>query len=178
MLWVGRRTDDRHRFEGVGRPAEPSSWLSRTSLSSRASAVRVLAAAAFADLGPRRQHQLPCLSPSPPNTHDKLSLDERVHFAHAERDVVHRGERKMATTDTRHPGDHESPRFLSVQEAARILRLSPMTLYRAIEANAFPAIRVRNRIAVPARAIDEMEAAAVDTRSVVDAASWTATMGR
>jgi hypothetical protein len=53
-----------------------------------------------------------------------------------------------------------------------------MTLYRAIDENAFPAIRVRNRLTVPAKAIDDMEEAALETRSVVNAADWVATTSR
>lgn len=74
--------------------------------------------------------------------------------------------------------DQEAPRFYNVREAARILRISPMTLYRAIEENAFPAIRVRNRLAVPAKAIDDMEDAALAKRSAVDAADWAPATGR
>lgn len=54
-----------------------------------------------------------------------------------------------------------------------MLKLSAMTLYRAIQAGEFPAIRVRNRIIVPARAIDEIEQAAVTSNSVVDAVDFT-----
>jgi excisionase family DNA binding protein len=79
---------------------------------------------------------------------------------------------------SQHQDDRESPRFYNVHEAARILRMSPMTLYRAIDQNSFPAVRVRNRLSVPAKAIDEMEAAALGTRSVVDAADWMKTTGR
>lgn len=74
------------------------------------------------------------------------------------------------TSDTQ--GNHQPPRFYTVKEAARILRTSSMTLYRSIAAHEFPAVRVRNRIVVPARAIDEMEAAALETHSVVNAAEW------
>lgn len=73
--------------------------------------------------------------------------------------------------------DRQSPRFYSVHEAARILGTSAMTLYRSIADGEFPAVRVRSRIAVPARAIDEMEAAAMETRSVVHAADWVDTAG-
>lgn len=69
-------------------------------------------------------------------------------------------------------GNAPPPRFYTVGEAAAILRTSTMTLYRAIAANKFPAVRIRNRVVVPARAIDELEAAALDTRSVVNAADW------
>ncbi|UJW32569.1 hypothetical protein L3Q67_01900 [Saccharothrix sp. AJ9571] len=48
-----------------------------------------------------------------------------------------------------------------------------MTIYRAIDADEFPAIRIRGRIVVPASAIDAMEAAATETMSLVDAADFT-----
>nr|WP_086857051.1 helix-turn-helix domain-containing protein [Amycolatopsis lexingtonensis] len=67
----------------------------------------------------------------------------------------------------------DRPRFYRVGEAAAMLNLSAMTLYRAIQAGEFPAIRVRNRIIVPARAIDDIEQAAVTSNSVVDTASFT-----
>lgn len=76
-------------------------------------------------------------------------------------------------TEVSHDKDNGGPpRFYSVHEAARILRISPMTVYRAISENEFPAVKTRRRFSIPAKAIDEMEAAAVDTRSVVDAATW------
>jgi excisionase family DNA binding protein len=76
-------------------------------------------------------------------------------------------------------GQHsqQPPRFYTVHQAAAILGTSTMTLYRSIAANEFPAVRVRNRIIIPARAIDEMEAAAVERRGIVDASGW-ATVAR
>lgn len=59
-------------------------------------------------------------------------------------------------------------RFYTVAEVAAELGLSEPTVYRAIRAGEFPAIRVRGRYVVPARAIDEMENAAVTT-GLVDA---------
>ncbi len=56
-----------------------------------------------------------------------------------------------------------------------MLNLSAMTLYRAIEAGEFPAIRVRKRIIIPARAVDNIEQAAVANNSVVDTADFTTT---
>jgi excisionase family DNA binding protein len=52
-------------------------------------------------------------------------------------------------------------RFFTVAEAAQLLGLSEPTVYRAIHAGEFPAIKVRGRYVVPARAIDEMETAAL-----------------
>jgi len=59
-----------------------------------------------------------------------------------------------------------------VAEAAAILRTCDMTVYRAIRSGEFPAIKVRGRYVIPARALDEMEDAAVKSRTVVDAADW------
>lgn len=50
--------------------------------------------------------------------------------------------------------------------------ISAMTLYRAISAGQFPAIRVRGRLFVPARAVDAMVDAAIAEQTVVDAAGW------
>jgi excisionase family DNA binding protein len=63
-------------------------------------------------------------------------------------------------------------RVYSVQEAARLLGVSDMTLYRQIRAEAFPAIRVGRRFLIPARYLEEMIAAAIETRSVVDPSGW------
>lgn len=83
----------------------------------------------------------------------------------------------MSEVSQRQDGQ-EPPRFYSVHRTAHILGVSPMTVYRAINEGTFPAIRVRNRFAVPAKAIDDMEAAALKARSVVDTADWTDTTGR
>lgn len=65
-----------------------------------------------------------------------------------------------------------APRFYSVTATARILGVSPMTLYREIADGHFPAIRVRNRLVIPAKAVEEMAEAALLTQSVVDASDW------
>lgn len=64
------------------------------------------------------------------------------------------------------------PRFHSVSTAARILGVSPMTLYRLIAEGAFPAIRIRTRLVIPAKAIEDMANAAIAEQSVVDSADW------
>jgi excisionase family DNA binding protein len=66
----------------------------------------------------------------------------------------------------------EAPRFYSVAEVARMLGMSPMTVYRAIAAGEFPAVRIRGRLIVPARAVESMVEAAVAEQAVVDAAGW------
>jgi len=65
-----------------------------------------------------------------------------------------------------------APRFYSVAEVARMFRMSTVTVYRAIAAGDFPAIKVRGRLIVPARAIEAMAEAAVAEQTVVDAAVW------
>lgn len=72
----------------------------------------------------------------------------------------------------RQPG--EAPRFYSVSEVARMLGTSEMTLYRAIKAGQFPAIRIRGRLIVPAKVLDAMTDAAVEQNAAVDAADWVA----
>ena len=69
------------------------------------------------------------------------------------------------------------PRFLNVAEAARILGTHSMTLYRAINAGEFPAVKIRGRYVIPARVLDAMEEAAMSTGAVVDAADWVAGTG-
>lgn len=65
----------------------------------------------------------------------------------------------------------ESPRFYSVAEAARIFGTSEMTLYRAIRDGQFPAVRIRGRYIVPAKAIDSMVDAAMQV-GLVDTSDW------
>lgn len=62
-------------------------------------------------------------------------------------------------------------RFYSVAETAALLGTSEMTVYRAITAGEFPAVKVRGRWIVPAKAIDEIESAAMTT-GAVDAADF------
>lgn len=52
-------------------------------------------------------------------------------------------------------------RFYTVSEAAELLRVSEVTLYREIRESRFPAIKIRGRYVVPARAIDELEHEAI-----------------
>lgn len=64
-------------------------------------------------------------------------------------------------------------RFETVASVARLLDVSEVTIYRAIHAGEFPAIKVRGRYVIPASVVDAMEAAALSTGTVVDAADWT-----
>ncbi len=79
--------------------------------------------------------------------------------------------RKIAPT-TR--AAEEPPLFYSVADAARIFGTSPMTLYRAINAGEFPAVRIRGRLIVPAKAVEAMADAAVAEQTMVDASAWVA----
>lgn len=65
-----------------------------------------------------------------------------------------------------------APYCYTVPEAAQILRVSPMTLYRSIAANEFPAIRVRSRLLIPAKVVDGIVDAAVEGGGLVDVADW------
>ncbi|WP_026425756.1 helix-turn-helix domain-containing protein [Actinokineospora inagensis] len=69
--------------------------------------------------------------------------------------------------DTVMPGV-SSPVFYTVREAAKILRVDPATLYRAIREDGFPALRVRSRYVVPSAALDKLIAEAADTGGLVD----------
>ncbi len=64
------------------------------------------------------------------------------------------------------------PAFFTVNEAARMFRMSEMTLYRAIRDGQFPAVRIRGRLIIPARAIESIVDAAVDNGVLVDARAW------
>ena len=66
----------------------------------------------------------------------------------------------------------EAPKFYSVAEVARMFGLSTMTVYRAIAAGEFPAIKIRGRLIVPARAIEAMAETAAVEQTVIDAAGW------
>lgn len=50
--------------------------------------------------------------------------------------------------------------------------MSSMTLYRAISADEFPAVRIRGRLIVPAKAIEAMVDAAIADQTVIDASGW------
>jgi excisionase family DNA binding protein len=64
------------------------------------------------------------------------------------------------------------PQFYSVTEVAAIFGLSSMTVYRAIAAGEFPAVKIRGSLIVPARAVEAMIEGATEHATMVDAASW------
>ncbi|MDP8969368.1 MAG: helix-turn-helix domain-containing protein [Actinomycetota bacterium] len=72
------------------------------------------------------------------------------------------------------PSATEAPRFYSVAQVAQMFGMSSMTVYRAIAAGEFPAVRIRGRLIVPARAVEAMAEVAVAEHTVVDAAGWVA----
>ncbi|MBN9099400.1 MAG: helix-turn-helix domain-containing protein [Pseudonocardia sp.] len=71
------------------------------------------------------------------------------------------------------PG-HDEPEamFRSVAEVARLCCVSKMTVYRAIAAGEFPAVRIQGRLIVPAKVIEAMAQAAIAGHTTVDAADW------
>ncbi|RBM21660.1 DNA-binding protein [Prauserella sp. PE36] len=62
------------------------------------------------------------------------------------------------------------PVFYTVREAARIVRVDPSTLYRAIREDAFPAVRVRYRYVIPAAALERLISEAAESGRCVDPA--------
>jgi excisionase family DNA binding protein len=69
----------------------------------------------------------------------------------------------------------EAPRtYYSVAETAEIFGMSDQTLYRAINDGQFPAVRVRGRLFVPAKVVDALAKAALQSGGLIDAADWTA----
>src|SRR5881275_1682827 len=64
------------------------------------------------------------------------------------------------------------PRFLTVGQAAKLLGVSAMTIYRAVDEGGFPAVRTRGRISIPAKAIDAMEEVAVSEMRAVDSSEF------
>lgn len=72
------------------------------------------------------------------------------------------------------PAGLDRPLFYKVSEVADMLGTSSVTLYRAIAEGQFPAIRIRTRLVVPAKAIDLLINAAIDQQTVIDVANWAA----
>ena len=71
---------------------------------------------------------------------------------------------------SRSPGI-DRPTFYTVAETAQLLRVDTATIYRAIRANAFPAIRVRSRYVIPAAAFEGMAVQATETGACIDVAA-------
>jgi excisionase family DNA binding protein len=65
---------------------------------------------------------------------------------------------------------NKSPAFYTVPEAARVLRVTPATIYRAIRDDAFPAVRIRTRYVIPTAAVERLAAEAAESGGCVDVA--------
>lgn len=81
----------------------------------------------------------------------------------------------VSTQLTAPPSEHAppaGPRFYSVPQTARMIGTAPVTLYRAIRDGEFPAVRIRGRLIIPARAIEAMIDTAIADQTVVDASGW------
>lgn len=70
------------------------------------------------------------------------------------------------------PQDRIARLFLTVGEAAETLRVDAATIYRAIREDAFPVVRLRGRYLIPARAVESMAEAAVETGGCFDVADF------
>jgi hypothetical protein len=66
------------------------------------------------------------------------------------------------------------PLAVSIEQAAGMIGVSYNTLWRAVSANQFPGVRVRDRIIIPIKAIHALLNAAATSGELVDAAEWTA----
>ncbi|WP_158841176.1 helix-turn-helix domain-containing protein [Saccharothrix deserti] len=63
------------------------------------------------------------------------------------------------------------PLFYTVSEAAKVLRVDANTIYRAIREDASPAVKIRTRYIVPAKAIEALASGATETGGVLDVAA-------
>jgi excisionase family DNA binding protein len=71
------------------------------------------------------------------------------------------------------PGRRPRPAFYTVEEVAEVLRVDPVTIYRAIRAGEFPAVKVRKRYVVPQKAIELLVEDVMATGGCVDTSEWT-----
>lgn len=84
--------------------------------------------------------------------------------------MTHTPNRQVAAVSP--PVPDGAPLFYSVAQAAQMLGMSAMTLYRAINSGGFPAVRIRGRLIVPARAIEAIVEMAITEQTIVDAGDW------
>ena len=81
-----------------------------------------------------------------------------------------------ATTATGRPseaiGSRQRPAFLTVDEVAGLLRVDAVTIYRAIRAGEFPAVKIRKRYVIPRRALELLVEDVMVSGSCVDTATW------
>jgi excisionase family DNA binding protein len=71
------------------------------------------------------------------------------------------------------PGRRPRPAFYTVEEVAEVLRVDPVTIYRAIRAGEFPAVKIRTRYVVPQKAIELLVEDVMATGVCVDTSEWT-----
>ena len=76
------------------------------------------------------------------------------------------------------PGRRPRPAFYTVEEVAEVLRVDPVTIYRAIRAGEFPAVKIRKRYVVPQKAIELLVEDVMATGGCVDTAEWTTSWRR
>jgi len=60
------------------------------------------------------------------------------------------------TIKRRRPTKPGGPRFYSAAEAAALLGTSTVTIYRAVKAGELTGVRIRGRVIVPAKVIEEL----------------------
>ena len=84
-------------------------------------------------------------------------------------------DRGAATAAGPHPdvaGSRPRPAFLTVDEVAELLRVDAVTIYRAIRAGEFPAVKIRKRYVIPRRALELLIEDVMVSGSCVDTATW------
>jgi excisionase family DNA binding protein len=69
-----------------------------------------------------------------------------------------------------------APAVYSVGSFAQALGVGEMSVYRAIHAGRLPAIKFGGRYVVPARVLDELIAAAMESGGLVDVERWVPTV--
>jgi excisionase family DNA binding protein len=69
-------------------------------------------------------------------------------------------------------GPRPRPAFLTVDEVAALLRVDAVTIYRAIRAGEFPAVKIRKRYVIPRRALELLVEDVMVSGSCVDTATW------
>ena len=57
-----------------------------------------------------------------------------------------------------HHGTATGPTFYDVAEVAEMLKMSRMTVYRAVRSGELRSVRIRGRILIPAKVIEELVA--------------------
>jgi hypothetical protein len=73
------------------------------------------------------------------------------------------------------PGTPPAARLgMDIREAAAMIGVSYMTLWRAIREDQFPGVKLRDRIIVPVKAVEMLLETATQSGELIDAAAWTA----